>query len=69
MSKTKKTTIEAPAKSGSAWTKQDIKDLKTLVKSGNSCKEIAQGLQRSIPSIWTRMSAMGLKVKRKTNKK
>ena len=69
MASSKKNTVITPSRGGTTWTKQDVKDLKSLVKQGNSCKEIAKGLGRTVPSIWMRMSALGLKVKRKTSKK
>ena len=47
---------------GKNWTKTDIKELKSLVKQKNSCKQIAQSLGRTIPSIWNIMSTKGLRI-------
>ena len=46
------------------WSKDDVKLLKKLFRN-TTTKEVAQGLQRSVPSVQAKASALGLKKTKK----
>ena len=51
-------------KGGQAWSKDEVKLLKELFRN-TTTKEVAQKLQRSVPSVQAKASALGLKKTKK----
>lgn len=46
------------------WTKEEDDNLRQLVKDGWSTKRIAKHTKRTLPAVWTRISAKNMRRKR-----
>ena len=51
---------ETPSNDSTAWTKNDRKAMKSMLKEGKSIKEVAEELGRTPAAVQYQKSAMGL---------